>query len=82
MDIVNNDQYSLIFETGFKNSFKYPQLKLIAWNRREDVAIDDADAFGLYERNWQYVDKNNITTKERELIDRLIREQGNGVFNV
>src|SRR5438874_984528 len=34
---------------------KYPVLSEIAWNRSEPL-ISARDAFGLYERNWRFVD--------------------------
>jgi len=60
----------------------YPQLQGIAWNRAADASVDPADALALYERNWRYVDAAALTPAERELISRLIREVGNGGFNV
>lgn len=61
---------------------EYPQLKLIAWNRREDDLIEEADALALYERNWRYVDESALLPKERHLIDRLVRAFGHGVLHV
>lgn len=58
----------------------YPQLKLIAWNRREDDLIDGEEALALYERNWRFVDEAALLPKERDLIERLVREFGNGVL--
>ena len=60
----------------------FPQLKLIAWNRREDDFIEEQDALALYERNWRFVDQDALTPLERQLIDRLVRQHGNGVLNV
>jgi len=60
----------------------YPQLQLIAWNRRNDAFIEEADAFALYERNWHYIDEARLSTSERQLIERLTRIFGNGVMNV
>ncbi len=60
----------------------YPQLKLIAWNRREDDLIDGREALALYERNWRYVDEAALLPKERGLIDQLVREFGHGVLLV
>lgn len=34
----------------------YGQLRLIAWNRREEDAISEDEAFALYEANWRFVD--------------------------
>ncbi len=60
----------------------FPELKLICWNRRADDQIDDATAFALYERNWKHVDPARLGAEERDLIERLTREQGHGVMNV
>jgi len=60
----------------------YPQLQLIAWNRRDDVPVDEAEAFALYERNWHYIDQASLSADERQLIERLMHTFGNGVMNV
>ena len=61
---------------------EYPQLRLIAWNRRDDDVIGGDEALALYERNWCYVDRANLTDKEQQLIDRLVVQYGNGVLHV
>lgn len=60
----------------------YPQLTLIAWNRRECGWIEEREALALYERNWRFVDQGTLTDGERDLIDRLVQQYGNGVLNV
>ena len=60
----------------------YPQLQLIAWNRRQDDLIEEDEALALYERNWGYVDPAALTDKEKQLIDRLVIQYGNGVLHV
>ena len=60
---------------------KYPNLKLIAWNR-VDPLLTARDAFCLYERNWKFVDTKNMDAAERELIRRLTETWGRGVMNV
>jgi hypothetical protein len=60
---------------------KFPNLKLIAWNR-VDPFLTDRDAFGLYERNWKFVDTKNLTAGERDLIRRLTEKWGRGVMNI
>lgn len=57
---------------------KFPNLKLVAWNR-VDPYLTERDAFGLYERNWKFVDTVNLTDGERELIRRLTEKWGHGV---
>lgn len=49
----------------------FPELRRLTWNRVPERAIDMADAFQLYERNWRHVDKDHLTPPERQLIDRL-----------
>jgi hypothetical protein len=61
---------------------EYPQLRLIAWNRKDDDLIEEDEALALYERNWRYVDRAHITEKEQQLIDRLVVQYGNGVLHV
>lgn len=60
---------------------RFPNLKLLAWNR-VDRFLTARDAFGLYERNWKFVDTRNMTDGERELIRRLTAKWGRGVMNV
>jgi hypothetical protein len=60
---------------------KYPNLKLLAWNR-VDRFLTARDAFGLYERNWKFVDTKTMPDRERELIRRLTERWGRGVMNV
>lgn len=58
----------------------YPQLQDLAWNRSGDL-IPAKEAFGLYERNWRFVDVDRLDANERALIERLKTEFGNGVIN-
>ncbi|MBI4754433.1 MAG: hypothetical protein HY778_03210 [Betaproteobacteria bacterium] len=60
----------------------YPQLRLLAWNRRDDDTIDEREALALYEANWRFVEPQHLTAAERELLDRLVREFGAGVLHV
>ena len=60
----------------------YPQLRLIAWNRDPHDAITGEEAFGLYERNWRFVDESAMLPHERALVDRLTREYGDGILHV
>ncbi|MBQ69646.1 hypothetical protein CL689_06265 [Candidatus Saccharibacteria bacterium] len=60
----------------------YPQLKLIAWNRREGDSLSESEALSLYERNWSYVDQNSLSDHERAFIEHLVKTVGNGVFHV
>ena len=60
----------------------YPQLSLIAWNRHQESLITEEEALALYEANWRWIDERTLTTKERKLIDELVKNAGNGVLNV
>ncbi len=61
---------------------QYPQLQIIAWNRRAEVSVFEDEALGLYERNWRYVDQSTLDDKERALISRLVDQYGSGVLLV
>ncbi len=61
---------------------QYPQLKLIAWSMPGIQEIDPQSALGLYERNWRYVDQAAITPQEQDLLNRLVKEYGNGCLFV
>lgn len=60
----------------------FPQLRLLAWCRPGAEAIDEEEAFALYERNWHHVDEAALEPAERALIDRLVARFGHGVMNV
>lgn len=53
---------------------QFPQLRLIACNMRV--------AFGIYERNWRFVEQAQLLTHERALIARPAIAFGAGVLNV
>ncbi len=59
---------------------RYPQLKLLCWNRRGEF-IGARDAWSLYERNWRFVEPAQLQAAERELIDRLSSRYGGGVLH-
>jgi hypothetical protein len=58
----------------------YPALQDIAWNRAEDF-IPAREAFGLYERNWRFVDRGRLDEREHALIRRLADQYGAGVIH-
>lgn len=58
----------------------YPQLRQLCWNRPADAEIEDAAALAIYEDGWRHVDASTLTPEERDLIERLKAEFGNGVF--
>ena len=59
-----------------------PQLRLIAWNRKPEDAVTGEVALALYERNWRFVDEAAMLPDERAVLDRLIRDYGNGLLLV
>jgi hypothetical protein len=59
----------------------YPQLSTLCWNRKTRVA-DEIEILQLYEAGWRFIDKDNLTKTESDLINRLAAEYGNGVLNV
>ena len=60
----------------------FAQLRLLAWNRAPASVITGEDALALYERNWRFIDQGTLTAQERDLIERLVKEFGNGVLHV
>ncbi|MCW5622904.1 MAG: hypothetical protein KIS79_17465 [Burkholderiales bacterium] len=60
---------------------QFPNLALICWNRA-DRTVSEAEALALYEANWRFVDVQNMPERERALIERLVRDHGNGVLLV
>lgn len=74
------DQLEAALDRLLVNVADYPELRDIAWNRR-DTLIPAREAFQLYERNWRFVDPARLTQEERQLIERLKGEYGNGELN-
>jgi hypothetical protein len=54
---------------------RYPQLKLLCWNRRTRYLTPE-DAWSLYDRNWRFVESDQLEATERELIDSLFSLYG------
>lgn len=63
------------------NVDEFPNLALLCWNLRART-LGERDALALYERNWRLVDVASMPPHERALVDRLVREFGNGVLLV
>lgn len=85
LDSLNHDLPVREEETDMENPIRladYPQLRLIAWNRRAEDLVSDEEALALYERNWRHIDQGSLQPAERHLIDRLIRTVGKGVLHV
>ncbi|MES3020422.1 MAG: hypothetical protein V4857_02440 [Pseudomonadota bacterium] len=60
----------------------FPQLRLLAWNRRPTDTITGEEAFGLYESNWRFVQEDDLDPQERAMIAQLMLAYGNGLMNV
>ncbi len=59
---------------------RYPQLKLLCWNRRTRFLIAE-DAWSLYERNWRFVEADRLEPMEQRLIAMLSARFGGGVLH-
>lgn len=59
-----------------------PQLKLIAWNRRPTDMLDGEEALALHERNWRYIEQDELQADERRLIEHLVAKYGHGVLHI
>ena len=60
----------------------YPQLKSICWSLRDDAQMEDSIVLSLYERNWRFIEQDKLEPGEKQFIDRLVQQFGNGVLNV
>lgn len=60
--------------------YRWPKLRELAWNRA-DRWIPAEEALALYERNWRFVQPDELTIEEATLIDRLKQQFGGGVLN-
>jgi len=58
----------------------YPALADLAWNRTDEY-LPAREAFGLYERNWRFVEPGRLDERERALIERLAQRFGAGVIH-
>ena len=61
---------------------RYPELKLLGWQRTGQRFIDERDALALYEANWRFVDAEHLIPREAALIRQLADRHGRGVLNV
>lgn len=57
----------------------YPQLTLIAWNRKVRV-VPEEEALALYEAHPQWVDRATMGEQERALLDGLVARYAKGVW--
>lgn len=56
-----------------------PALRAALWDRHDTTLSADA-LLHLYEERWSYIDPAHMDARERTLLDRLVRDVGNGVF--
>ena len=75
------DTLARFLEDSLVDVQAYPNLQLLCWNRAERY-IPAAEAFGLYERNWRFVDEKMLLPAEHLLIERLTHTHGGGLLNV
>ena len=61
---------------------RYPELKMLGWQRTGQRFIDERDALALYEANWRFVDTAHLIPREAALIRQLADRHGRGVLNV
>jgi transcriptional regulator with XRE-family HTH domain len=61
---------------------RYPELKMLGWQRAGQRFIDERDALALYEANWRFVDTGHLIPREAALIRQLTARHGRGVLNV
>lgn len=59
---------------------RYPQLKLLCWNRRSQF-LTTQEAWSLYERNWRFVEADQLEPSERQLVETLSSRFGGGKMN-
>ena len=57
----------------------YPQLALLAWNRKVRVVAEE-EALALYEAHPQWVDRATMGEHERALLDGLVARYAKGVW--
>jgi hypothetical protein len=74
-------EFERFLDEAIVETRQFPNLKLLCWNRA-DPFMTERDAFGLYERNWRFVENRNMRANERALIRRLTEKYGHGVLNV
>lgn len=56
----------------------YPALKQLAWQLHGVSEVTPQQAFDLYERNWRHLDRSQLGTAERGLLQALVDELGEG----
>ena len=64
---------------GNINRSHYPALNQILWDMHQKF-ISPQLAFATYEKRWAYIDEQKLLDKEKQLIERLTKNIGNGFF--
>ncbi len=49
----------------------YPQLRKLAWQVQGAEELTPIEALGIYERNWRFIDVQEVGPREQHLIDEL-----------
>jgi transcriptional regulator with XRE-family HTH domain len=61
---------------------RFPNLRLLAWQRGDDDWIAESEALSLLEANWRFVEPEALLPREQALIKRLKHKYGHGVLNL
>ena len=61
---------------------RFPELRLLMWQRGRNRYVSETDALALYEANWRFVDTAALTPHEADLLRQLAARHGRGVLNV
>ena len=64
------DALTHLLESQIIDVDRYPELKLLCWNRRGNL-LSAEDAWNLYERNARFVEFTQLDAAEKALIARL-----------
>ena len=75
-----NSALTRMLEAETVDVARYPQLKLLCWNRRSQFLTAE-EAWSLYERNWRFVEPGQLDPTERGLINTLSKRFGGGMLH-
>jgi len=64
---------------GNINRSHYPALNHLLWDMQQKF-VSPQLAFATYEKRWAYLDEQKLLNKERQLIEKLKKDIGHGVF--
>lgn len=54
----------------------YKQLKRIAWQLKDTKELTPEEVLNLYERNWRHVDVSSMESREKKLLESLLKAFG------